>query len=1090
VLAIEPIPLGCHVSCTRLRRTWLAVASIGLLAAVGPALAVQDLLAEAPDVTQLAISGYIVELAGPPLAAEQVALQANSNGKSAPAAGKARLQAEHAKALKDINLEIRKHRDRDLSARHEFFNVFDGMALDMTQAEADAIRTLPCVRAVYPDIEVRAMLQETVVDVHAVDAWSIRRDPVGTPALTGRGIVIAIIDTGVDYEHPDLGGGLGPGFKVIGGYDFVNRDADPMDDMGHGTHVAGIAAGKGDYNRNGIYEPQLGEVWGVAPDASILAYKVLDENGSGTTGAIIAALDRALDPDGDGDLADRADVANLSLGSMFGGPDDPVSQAADRAVDAGMVVVASAGNSGPAYRTIGSPAAARSVIAVGAVYKQDYTGSYWQDQDPRRNQIVSFSSRGPGAYSSMKPDLVAPGALIGSARFDHTYKKGKHPYYGPYLDKAHVQLAGTSMAAPVVAGAAALVRQAQPHLSARQVKANLIATAADLGYSPFVQGGGLVDALAAVGVADPRPVADIELGAVAFKKGEALQATVTALAESFREFRVCYAPAADYRATGPYTLIHTGGSPVDHAKVPLAIDTSALADWQQILVKLEVESAAGVSTRYSYAVFPGYMNGFPVSMSSGVIRYPAVATFYAGGPNTLLLNHYGLSGFRGLRLVDGAGAQVAAMPDSALLYLPAIADLDADGSRDIVVAGRRGTCSVSSYDRHGNMRPGWPVVTSDAGFDVMWPLVKVIDTPAGKRVLAHRKVGREWRVASISADGSDIIDYDAFEYPILYGYLPDLPVCCDVDGDGQDELVGINGKWLVACELDGGRNRWRAKVDMAGGLVAGDLDGDADVEIVARLEGDLYCVDVATQRVRWRRAFGTASRRSFQTVLSDVTGDGTAEILFWHGGVIYVVDAGGNLITRLQTHSRNGFFYNNNQILTADVDGDGINEIIYGGDDLCIYKADGECARFDLGLTMDAVFPLVGDFDADGAVEAFVFQCDPLIGMGGTPNKLIGLKLPYPYRASRNHWPLVHYDLANSNVYKGALAVGCRHADVNGDGRVDVSDLLAFAGRSSSSNCDSPMMPSDESGLNRGAEADTGDLRILAKHWGESGCAR
>jgi subtilisin family serine protease len=1025
------------VSFTRRIPAWLAAAYIGLLAAVRPASAVQDLLPDPPDVTQLAVCSYIVELTGPPIAAERAAIQTNSNGKGAATACRTKLRAEHAAALKGINVEIRKHRGRDASVLYEYFNVFNGVVLEITQVEADQIKALPGVKAVYPDLEVRAMLQETVTDVRAIDAWNVRQDPPGAPALTGRGTVIAIIDTGVDYTHPDLGGGLGSGFKVIGGYDFVNKDADPMDDMGHGTHVAGVAAGKGDYNHNGAYEPQLGEVWGVAPDASILAYKVLNESGSGSTGSIIAALDRALDPNGDGDFADRADVANLSLGTVFGGPDDAVSRAADRAVDAGMVVVASAGNSGPAYRTISSPAAARKVIAVGAVYKQDYTGLYWQDQDPRRNQIVSFSSRGPGVYSSMKPDLVAPGALIGSARYDHIYKKGKQPYYGPYLDKDHVQLAGTSMAAPVVAGAAALVRQAQPHLSAGQVKANLIATAGDLGYSPFVQGAGLVDALAAVGAAEARPVADIELGALAFKKGEALQATVTAQAESFREYRIYYAPAEDYRATGPYTLIHTGTSPVERATVPLAIDTSALADWQQILVKLEVESVAGVSTRYSYAIFPDYMSGFPVSMPSGVIRYPAIARLQADGPEALLLNHYSMGGFQGLRLVDLAGTQVAAMPDSALLYFPAIADLDADGSKDITVAGRRGTCSVSSYDAHGRMRPGWPVVTADVGFDVMWPLVKVIDTPAGKRVLAHRNVDGIWRVASISPDGSNIINYEAFEYPILYSYLPDLPLCCDVDGDGQDELVGINGKWLVACELDGSPNRWRAKVGTAGGLVAGDLEGDGEVQIVARYEGDLHCVDVAAQRVRWSRAFGAASRRSFQTVLSDVTGDGVAEILFWQDGVIYVVDAWGNLINRLRTHSRNGYFYNNYQILTTDVDGDGINEIIYGGDDLCIYKVDGTCARFDLGLTMDAVFPLVGDFD--GGVEAFVFQCDPLIGLGGAPNKLIGLKLPYPYKASRNHWPLVHYDPANSNVYNGHLAAGCHGADINRDGRIDVS---------------------------------------------------
>ena len=678
---------------------------------------------------------------------------------------------------------------------------------------------------------------------------------------------------------------------------------------------------------------------------------------------------------------------------------------------------------------------------------------------------------------------MAPGALIGSARYDHFLKKSKNSYYVSYLNKDHVLLAGTSMASPVVAGTAALVRQAQPQLSARQIKANLLATAIDLGYSPFVQGAGLVNALAAVGAAEAAPTADIELGTLAFKKGDPLQATVTAMGDSFREFRITYAPAQDCRATGPYTLIYTGKSPADHAIIPLNINTSSLADWQHIIVKLEVQSDGGISTRYSYAIFPGYRKGFPVSMPSGVMRYPTIARFRADGPETLVLNHYGFAGFRGLRLVDMTGVETAVIPDSSLLYLPAIADLDADGSKDITIAGRRTTCFVESFDAHGGLRPGWPIITSDTDFNVVWSLVKVIDTPTSKRVLAHVKVGRGWRVGSVSADGADIITYDAFEYPVQSRFLPDLPISCDVNGDGRDELVGINDKWLVACQMDGGSSRWRVKVDTASGLVAGDLDGDSNLEIVARDGGDLHCIDVAGQRVKWTRSFGTASRQSSQTVLSDVTGDGRAEILFWHGGVIYVVDASGELIGRLQTSSRNDYFYSNNQIITADVDGDGVNEIVYGGDDLCVYKVDGRCTRFDLGLPADTVFPLIGDFDGDGRVDAFVLQCDPLLGLGGTPNRLIAFNLPYPYKASGNHWPLVHYDLANSNFYNKQPAIADRGADINRDGHVDVLDRLVMAGNWGKSVGQPGFSPLSD--LNNDGSVNVVDLLHLADAWGQ-----
>ncbi|MBU4265771.1 MAG: S8 family serine peptidase [Candidatus Altiarchaeota archaeon] len=141
--------------------------------------------------------------------------------------------------------------------------------------------------------------------------------------------------------------------KVWGGYDFVNDDVDPMDDAGHGTHCAGIALSNGSLK-------------GVAPDARLLAYKVLDSLGSGLDDDIIAGIERAVN--------DSADVISLSLGSS-GNPDDALSQAVDNAANAGAVVVVAAGNSGPDSGTIGSPACARKAITVGATYKEGYNAA-------------------------------------------------------------------------------------------------------------------------------------------------------------------------------------------------------------------------------------------------------------------------------------------------------------------------------------------------------------------------------------------------------------------------------------------------------------------------------------------------------------------------------------------------------------------------------------------------------------------------------------------------------------------------------------------------------------------------------------------
>ena len=185
--------------------------------------------------------------------------------------------------------------------------------------------------------------------------------------VTGLGVRVAIVDTGVAYTHPDLGGCLGATCKVIGGYDFVNNDNNPQDDNGHGTHVAGIVAA------NGV-------VRGIAPDARLLAYKVLNANGDGFSSTVIAGIDAAVDPDGNPATNDGARVINLSLGG-YGDPDDPLSQAVDNATLHGVTVVVAAGNEGPNEQTIGSPGTARRAITVGASDKTD--------------NPASFSSRGP-----------------------------------------------------------------------------------------------------------------------------------------------------------------------------------------------------------------------------------------------------------------------------------------------------------------------------------------------------------------------------------------------------------------------------------------------------------------------------------------------------------------------------------------------------------------------------------------------------------------------------------------------------------------------------------------------------------------------
>ena len=320
---------------------------------------------------------------------------------------------------------------------HQFSEVINAISLSASRSELEQIASLPEVKHIEEDKRVTA----SVTHVATKDGNSPVRS--ATSRATGKGVRVGIIDTGIDYMHEALGGGLGAGFKVAGGYDFVNNDSDPRDDNGHGTHVAGIIAGSSTLLK------------GLAPDVTLFSYKVLDASGNGTTSAVLAAIEQAI--------KDSIDIINLSLGTTGGDPDDILSRAVDRTVEAGIVVVAAAGNESD-YETITSPGVAREALTVGAV--------------DSKNSVASFSSKGPSArIYGIKPDIVAPGESIFSAKIN-----------GGYVSES-----GTSMAAPYVTAVAANLREMHPLWSAREIRSGILAATRDLHLPVFSQGEGKLD---------------------------------------------------------------------------------------------------------------------------------------------------------------------------------------------------------------------------------------------------------------------------------------------------------------------------------------------------------------------------------------------------------------------------------------------------------------------------------------------------------------------------------------------------------------------------------------------------------------------
>ena len=340
--------------------------------------------------------------------------------------------------------------------------------------------------------------------------------PAGPGGLDGSGIGIALIDTGVQ-GHVDLVDPRGRPAAVIE-VEIVGHEKGLADHFGHGTHVAGILSGSGAASSG----PEAFRTFrGVAPGARLISVRALHPDGSGTTSDVLAGIDWVLAHRNAHDIR----VLNLSLGHPIYESylTDPLCRAARRAAQAGIVVVASAGNGGrigSGFGTILSPANEPSIITVGAM---DDSGTVAREDDV----LASYSAKGPTLIDSLvKPDLVAPGSSIVSLRAIGSVIDVVHPETilktGDYSTAqprdaagAYLTLSGTSLAAPMVAGAAALMLQQEPFLTPSDVKARLMITAAKDDHLPFESGAGYLDigaALASTARAgsalSPRAVAD------------------------------------------------------------------------------------------------------------------------------------------------------------------------------------------------------------------------------------------------------------------------------------------------------------------------------------------------------------------------------------------------------------------------------------------------------------------------------------------------------------------------------------------------------------------------------------------------------
>jgi subtilisin family serine protease len=316
-------------------------------------------------------------------------------------------------------------------------------APELWDAVTNGDRTASGIAHVWLDGVRKASLDTSVAQIGAPKAWSAGYD--------GKGVKIAVLDTGVDATHPDLKG------QVTASKNF-SPAATAGDKVGHGTHVASIAAGTGAQSK--------GKYKGVAPGAKILNGKVLDDAGFGDDSGILAGMEWAA--------AQGADVVNLSLGGMDTPEVDPLEAAVNKlSAEKGVLFAIAAGNEGP--QSVGSPGSADAALTVGAVDGKD--------------KLADFSSTGPRlGDGAIKPDVTAPGVDITAASAkgnDIAKEVGEKP-------AGYMTISGTSMATPHVAGAAAILKQQHPEWTYTELKGALTASTKGGAYTPFEQGSGRI----------------------------------------------------------------------------------------------------------------------------------------------------------------------------------------------------------------------------------------------------------------------------------------------------------------------------------------------------------------------------------------------------------------------------------------------------------------------------------------------------------------------------------------------------------------------------------------------------------------------
>jgi len=942
-------------------------------------------------------SGYIIEFEDEPLVKKEVELRKNAkeNEKSfwagipiirnfltlpenVPEKTKSyfeELKRKHENIKEGILNEVNQRRSitgnvisgqsKKLEVEAEFTKVFNGISLNVTDKEAETLKNVEGVKRVYPNYESHINLMDSVPLIGADKVWKLDKNlnncsSSGEECLTGKGVTIGIIDSGVDYTHPDLGNCTKNQFlsgqcsKFVGGYDFVNNDNDPMDDMGHGTHVAATAAGNGDWNHDGTVESGEG-LNGVAPGASIYVYKVANSEGGLDSDDVISGIERSVDPNQDGNFSDHLDVISMSLG-FSGNPDDPRSQAVDNVVEAGVVAVIAAGNDGPFQSTIGSPGTAREAITVGASDKLD--------------KIAHFSSRGPVVWNDeggneniiSKPDITAPGRHICAAQSSEDTIWNKYHDAGEdihCLDNKHISISGTSMATPHVAGTVALIKQKHPDWTPEEIKSSLKGTAIPLGENFTTQGAGRIDVNSAIRLNKSFPLSSLSSS----DDGVSLKIFGTAKGDNLKNYSLYLNGQEVYSSDSPINekIIYNSDlknlkDGINEFKLKVLSNDRKTSD---DFLSINVENIKNISLLYNDIYGIGELLPIKADVSYDNYNYSILYSKQGGEEwtdkgvikkkegnliaelNTSLLSR-GFYNFKFIFNVSGVG--VFEKKVNNVYFDPTLKKGWPQRVKD------DSYCYIE--DNINSCQDYW--------FGMLEPVVADLDGDGKKEIILY-KAGFPSKIIVYNFDGSIkwSSEVGTQETP---GWSLNPPVVGDLNNDGRLEILAINpnlepegNSELYAFNYDGSI-LWNSEIPLglSPTMILADLNRDGNKEVIVKGDkaietgmGKITIVSNSGEVMNswswggssWNSIFGTPAVGNFdndselEIVVSGLakgaglTGDGGNSVNGDNTGIIYVYNMDGSVLEGWPKYTNGTIF---SSPVVGDINNDGYDEIVVG----------------------------------------------------------------------------------------------------------------------------------------------------------------